>query len=92
MSLLDQAIERLEDQFFALANEIEDLVAEDEEAAVDPDFRFLARTKLLDRALAVEFGEMESEGRMNCNEAADLSAFAKRSIMSGSGASVRPSL
>ena len=41
--LLDQAIERLEHQLFAVADVIEDLVAEDEVSAIDPNFGFLAR-------------------------------------------------
>src|ERR1035438_8542053 len=58
MSAFNQAIERLKDQFFAIANEIEDFVSEYEEAAINPDPCLLTRSKSHNGILAVEFGKM----------------------------------
>ena len=45
MSAFDQAIERLKNELFALANKIEDLISKNEEATINPYLGFLARPK-----------------------------------------------
>src|SRR5262249_42381141 len=71
----DQAVEWLEHKLFTILDKIENLPAEDEEAAIDPDFRFLARADPLHGTVRVEFREVEADRGMDGDEAADLSAF-----------------
>src|SRR5215813_10798500 len=62
-SILYQAIEGLEHQLFASAHVVEDLLAEEEISAVDPDLGFLVRTKSTHRPVTIEFRQMEIEWR-----------------------------
>src|SRR5689334_6104740 len=75
MAALDQAVERLEHELLALLDEVEDLLAEDEEAAIDPDVGLLAGTDALHRSRLVELCEMKADRRMNRDEAGDLAAL-----------------
>src|SRR5262249_42025072 len=68
----DQTIEWLEHQLFTFSYVIEDFVAENEVAAVDPNLGFLTRTQTLHGALLVKFGKMEGDRRGDGDKTTDL--------------------
>src|SRR5262245_23354729 len=72
---LDQAVERFEHEFLAIADIFEDLSAKNEVSAVDPDVGVRAGAEAENRAGVVELGEMEAERRLHRNEASDLAAL-----------------
>src|SRR4029077_6642752 len=74
-AVLDQAAEGLQHQFLTFLDKIEDLVPEDEVAAIDPDLGFLVGAKSPDSRLVAKFDQVEIEGGMNRNEAGDLAAL-----------------
>jgi hypothetical protein len=62
-ALRDQAVEGLVHQLLAFLDVIEDAVAEDEEAGVDPGVGVFARPQALHTAVLVELDEVEGERR-----------------------------
>ena len=71
----DQPLERLVNEFVSFFDVVEDLLSEDEVAPVDPHLGFVARAHCADRAVLVEARQMERDGRVNGDEAGDLSAL-----------------
>ena len=69
--LPDQAVERLENQLFPVADVIEYLAAEDEVAPIYPDFGLVAHTEIAHRILVIELDEVKVEWRPGRDEAAD---------------------
>ena len=91
LALLDQPLERLLDEVLAFFDVVEELTAEDEEAGVDPE---IERRHVLRRSspcALVELDDVEVVCRARGEEEADVVARLSVSIISGSGASVRPS-
>src|SRR5207244_3759702 len=75
--LLDQPIERLEHELFAVPDMLKNLVTEHEVTAVDPHVGLLAVAETANRAMLIEFGEMKVERRADRHEAANLVAFSE---------------
>ena len=73
----DQALEWRLDQFIAVAHVVEDLLSEDEEAAVDPEIGVLAGADALDLPARPHVDQMQAERRPHRSEAGDLSARAE---------------
>src|SRR5882757_5807817 len=74
----DQALEWRLDEFIAFAHVVEYLLAEDEEAAVDPEIGVLAGADALNLPARPHVNQMQAERRPHRGEAGDLSARAKR--------------
>ena len=73
--IFDEPIEWLDHELFAISNVIENFIAKNEIAAIDPDVRLLAGPNPLHATVQVEFGKMEADRRMDRDEAADLAAL-----------------
>src|SRR6476659_8046608 len=71
---LDQPPERRLDQLIAILEVIEDLRAEDEEAAIDPQIGILGSAQAVDLAARLHIDEMQAEGRAHREETGDLAA------------------
>ena len=74
-ALRDQPLERLVNEFVTFFDVVEDLLSENEITPVDPHLGFVARAHCADRAALVETRQMKRDGRMNGDEAGDLSAL-----------------
>src|SRR5258708_6242788 len=74
LSRLNEAVERLNDQFIAFFDIMEDFTSEDEEAAIDPDVGFLACPDSPHDPLFVKLSEMKVDRRVNGDEARHLPA------------------
>src|SRR5262249_7098399 len=70
----DEPGERLEHELLALAHVVEDLGAEDEVAAIDPDVGPVGRAEPRHPAVAVDVGEVIGERWPDGDEAGDLPA------------------
>jgi hypothetical protein len=82
-------------QFVPFLDVVEYFFPEDEIPAIDPNLGVIARAHPANNALVVRLGQMKRDRRVYGYETSYLAAFPlflKRSIISGSGASVRPSL
>ena len=73
----DQALEWRLDEFITVAHVVEYLLAEDEEAAVDPEIGVLAGADALDLPARPHVNQMQAERRPHRGEAGDLSARAE---------------
>src|SRR5579883_20645 len=71
---LDQPAERRLHQLVAVGHVVEDLLSEDEEAAIDPQVGILAAAQPLDLSAFVDIDQMQAERRPHCQEARDLAA------------------
>ena len=73
---VDQPLERLQHQFLARLHIVEDLRAQDEIAAIDPDVGTVGRAKFAHRAVIVHIDEVVGERRPDGEETGDLAAVA----------------
>src|SRR5262245_41698944 len=71
---LNQTGEWLKHQLFTFSDVIEDFIAENKVAAVDPNLGFLTRSQTLNGALLVKFGKMEADWRVNGDKTTDFTA------------------
>src|ERR1700751_831748 len=65
----NQSLERRFDEFFAVAHVVEDLLAEDEETAIDPEVGILAGADAPDFSARPHVDEMQAERRPHGREA-----------------------
>ena len=93
LAALDEALEGLIDQLLSFADVVEYLVAENEVPAVDPDLGLLIRRASgAPCPCSSNSARWKVSGGWTAMKQPILPLFLKRSIISGSGASVRPSL
>ena len=91
LALLDQPLERLDHQLLALVDVVEDLVAEDEVAAVDPDVGVGAGAHALrPRRPSSNSTRWKVSGGRTARKQPVLPLAPEASIISGSGASRQP--
>ena len=72
---LDQPPERRLDQLLAILEIVEDLGAEDEEAAIDPQIGVGGGLDAIDLAARLHLDEMQAERGAHCEETGDLAAL-----------------
>lgn len=72
--LLDKPLKRFGDEFFAVVHVIEDGVAKQKEAAIDPDVRAVRRSELANAAAVIDIGKVIGQRRTYGDKAADFSA------------------